>query len=246
MDTNEQQVYLILGTPGSKREDLVFDLIDGSLKIPGGNLILLNEHDSWQSKTDKLEDVRLSNWGMVDHNPITTESTEERIFYIADGRDGLADQVEAFKAWLEDNNLKLTRIISTLDMSLIHEHDTDLWPYVEALAHFSDYIVLTNYEKLPNKYIDDFFKRFEKGFFPCIVERFRKNRVENPMLVLDSLARRITTIFDEFDPLDDMDFDEENLPEEPFDIEAKPDPYLEKYETGERMKLIPDISKYLK
>ena len=50
-------------------------------------------------------------------------------------------------------------------------------------------------------------------------------------------------LFEDFDPVDDLDIDEDNLPEEPFSLERKPDPYLEKLQNGLRKKPIPDLSK---
>ena len=53
-------------------------------------------------------------------------------------------------------------------------------------------------------------------------------------------------LFDDYDLIDDLEFDEENLPEEPFSLERKPDPYLEKLQNGNRKNPIPDVSEYAK
>ena len=51
-------------------------------------------------------------------------------------------------------------------------------------------------------------------------------------------------IFDDFDPIDELDLDEENLPEEPFSLERKPDPYMLRLNNGMRAKPLPDVSEY--
>ena len=38
--------------------------------------------------------------------------------------------------------------------------------------------------------------------------------------------------------------DDENIPDEPFDLTRKPDPYMERLANGARIKTIPDISEY--
>ena len=41
-----------------------------------------------------------------------------------------------------------------------------------------------------------------------------------------------------------LDLDEENLPEEPFSLERKPDPYMLRLNNGMRAKPLPDVSEY--
>ena len=78
-----------------------------------------------------------------------------------------------------------------------------------------------------------------------MIEFVDKNfQVANPIELMIEEARRITMIFDDFDPIDDLDLDGENLPEEPFSLERKPDPYLARLPNGQRQKPIPDVSQY--
>jgi hypothetical protein len=59
-------------------------------------------------------------------------------------------------------------------------------------------------------------------------------------------ARRITLIFDEDrDVFEEMEFDEDNLPDEPFDIKLKADKYFERDDRGNRCIQIPDIKAIL-
>jgi hypothetical protein len=41
-----------------------------------------------------------------------------------------------------------------------------------------------------------------------------------------------------------MEFDEDNLPDEPFDLVVKPDPYFERLPSGVRRLQIPDIREF--
>jgi hypothetical protein len=55
----------------------------------------------------------------------------------------------------------------------------------------------------------------------------------------------MSLVFDELDPLDTLDLDEDDLPEEPFTLESKPDPYFERGLTGQRRLPVPDVNRYL-
>ena len=51
-------------------------------------------------------------------------------------------------------------------------------------------------------------------------------------------------LFDEYDPVDELDLDEDNLPDEPFSLERKPDPYLERLQNGLRKNPVRDVSEF--
>ena len=64
------------------------------------------------------------------------------------------------------------------------------------------------------------------------------------MEMLVEEARRISMLFDEFDPVDELELDGENLPEEPFSLERKPDPYLVKLQNSMRANPIENPAQY--
>ena len=117
--------------------------------------------------------------------------------------------------------------------------------WLAACIHFSDVALLTNRADVSNAWVKAFIDGYKKDCFPCLFELVKKNRVDNPARVLDSTPRRMTMIFDEQDPIYDIEFDEENLPEEPFDLVAPPDPYLETTEAGDRKIVIPRTGELL-
>ena len=70
--------------------------------------------------------------------------------------------------------------------------------------------------------------------------------MDNAPLLLFPEARRLSLIFEDIDPVDQLELDEENLPEEPFTLENKPDPYFERNLGGQRRKPVPEVSAFLK
>jgi hypothetical protein len=53
--------------------------------------------------------------------------------------------------------------------------------------------------------------------------------------------RRASLALDDLDAVDEMEFDEDNLPDEPFDLVRKADPYFARDASGRREILVPDI-----
>ena len=53
-------------------------------------------------------------------------------------------------------------------------------------------------------------------------------------------------LFDDIDPIDELDIDGDNIPDEPFDLQRKPDPYLQRAANGMRLKPVPDVSEIVR
>jgi hypothetical protein len=111
--------------------------------------------------------------------------------------------------------------------------------------HFADCVLLNRRDAACHVWAQNFQKKFSELCYPCMFVSVKKGRVPNPLLVLFPEARRLTLVFDDIDPVDQLDLDEENLPEEPFTLENKPDPYFERLLSGHRVKPVPDVTKYL-
>ncbi len=69
--------------------------------------------------------------------------------------------------------------------------------------------------------------------------------VDNPAFLLHPEARRLSLIFDELDACDFLELDEDNLPEEPFDLSIPADPYLVRLANGDYAIKLPDINEFL-
>jgi hypothetical protein len=64
--------------------------------------------------------------------------------------------------------------------------------------------------------------------------------------VIDGEPLRLTHIFDDIDAVDEMEFDEDNLPDEPFDLVRQVDKYFSRDELGRRNILVPEIGDLLR
>ena len=107
-------------------------------------------------------------------------------------------------------------------------------------------MLLSRRSGVPNRDIADIKSRYEKLCYPMRFELVdKKCEVANPVELLIEEARRISMLFDDIDPIDELDIDENNIPDEPFSLERKPDPYMERLANGARVKQIPDIRGYV-
>ena len=101
-------------------------------------------------------------------------------------------------------------------------------------------MLLNRREGVANKWVKD----FEAGYrTQCCPTRFllvKKGRVANPFEVLEPEARRLSLYFDEHIPIEADEFEEDALAEE-----IKPDPYIERLESGHRVYPVPDIGTWL-
>jgi hypothetical protein len=68
----------------------------------------------------------------------------------------------------------------------------------------------------------------------------------NPAEVIEGEPLRMSHIFDEIDAVDEMEFDEDNLPDEPFDLVRQPDKYFARDDYGRRLISVPDIAETLR
>ena len=243
------KLYLVLGTPQSGRREIICDLIEGSSDFQDTNhFVLINKNEPNNSFTKKLQ--TLSNTHVIEweylNNQLLVPNFEladnAKVFFILSGKDDLIDQIESFKNWLDEHpEFSLTRVLSTIDCQLAQDNE-ELLPWFEAVIYFSDYVFLTRRELVSEKWVNDFIKSFEKQLYPCVFEKVKKYHVTNPDTVLNDEARRISHLFDNLDAIDTLEIDENNLPEEPFELKIKEDPYLERGDDGKRIIKLPSIS----
>jgi hypothetical protein len=216
----QRLLYLVLGAPGSGRQTIVHDLIDGGLTEKESALILTSE------EFDQRQGLVSWNWqnGAFIIPEATNESEATHQFLIFSPYLDLADQVEASLDLLDnDDELTLARIIFVVHCGLIEETSIQLRDWHDACAHFSDVALLNRQEGVNHKKIKQFKEHYESMRLPFLVESVRKNRVANPAKILDPSSRRISHAFD---PEADIDSD-------------LPDTYIERLPTGERAKPIP-------
>lgn len=243
------KAYLFLGTPGCGRRAILADLIrDG---LDGETTLYVAEPERDAEAEKPLADVpelALRSWRFSDDgNAIDLgelHDAGDNAVFLTDGADDPVDQIEAFAALAKRLDWHVARVATVVDCAFAAAVPASA-EFFAACIHFSDTVLLTNRESVSNKWIQDFKAPSVKACFPCAFEFVRKNRTENPARVLADCPRRMTKIFDEQDPIDDLEFDEENLPDEPFDLVPAPDPYLETTESGARKIAVPFIGDLL-
>jgi len=263
-------VYLILGTPDSGRREVLADLItDGLVE---GDLAVTALADTEASSELDARLGRVLRWTWQDNAiqlDLPARNLEDpaagagfsHLFFVTDGRRDPVDQIEAFKNWVYSLEADFARAITVVDCQLAQQHDLALRPWFDACVHFSDVVLLTRREGVPNKWISDFQSRFRDKFIPALFEFVKQGRVKNPAMVLEPQARRLTQIFE-----DDIDMeiarslapdaviefsgdesDPEDGEESPDDGEDGPavDPYFERRQNGRRVIELPDVCSFL-
>jgi hypothetical protein len=242
-------VYLVLGLPGSGRDEVVFNLIESGI---GDGQPVTVYHAAGEATDGGMAAhpsiTRVPYTFKKDHFVIApkTEPAEEpeAAFFLTDGRASVIDQIEAFPAWLATRGWELARILLVVDCALAAAHPKVV-EWHEACVHFSDCVLLNRRNAACHVWAQNFQKKFAEARYPCVFVPVKQGRVPNALLVLFPEARRLTLVFDNIDPVDELDLDEENLPEEPFTLENKVDPYFERLLSGHRVKPVPDVSAFL-
>ena len=234
---------MILGVPGSGRREVLYDLIEGGI-APKTPVLCFYPEDLEPSPFDEklaaLPNVNATSWQLngvkVRHGRIEAEA--DVLFFVAPGTADPADAIEALDEWIRHNDCQLGRILTVVHCSFLKErHEATAW--YDACIHFSDIVLLNRRESVDNKWVKTFEERYTKQHYPCLFELVKKGRVENPARILDPEARRLSLFFDELIPIEEDEFEDE-APED-----TKPDPYIERLESGRRARPIPEISKFL-
>lgn len=240
-------IYIFLGVTGAGRRTVVADLITRGMGEDDQVAVLTNEDSAGSDvmKTLALNPrVRLINWQLNEENHIVVQddlASMDSIFFITHGKQSPVDQMESLVAWVNDEDFEVGRIFTVVDCGLFSTQPK-LMPWIEACIHFSDVVCLNKRESVSQVWLKGFVERFQKEqCYPCLFENVKKGRVSDPAMLLHPEARRISHVFDERDAIYELGFDQDNLPDEPFELKVKEDPYFEKLPSGGRCKPIPDI-----
>lgn len=259
MPSEKPLVYLILGAAGSGRREVLADLIEGGL-VEGDKAVVLLATSEIASEHDaKLGVLKRWTWidGMITAPDDALAGDVTHVFVVTEGRSNPIDQIEAFKPWIDTNGGELGRVLTVVSCQLAEQHKP-LIAWYEACIHFSDIVLLARREGVANKWLSDFQNRFKDQFFPCVFEFVKGGRVKNPALILDPQPRRMSHYFDEPEWLvDGADAEEDiemgegdgdepgEVEEEEVEVTQAEDPYMERLSGGHRVKVLPDITKYL-
>ncbi len=237
-------VYLIFGVPDSGRREVIFDLIEGGIPESEQVLYFRPEGETaspYDKRIEALGNVSVVDWhlnnGKVAHGRIT--AAPDKIIFLAPGTSDPADCAEALKMWTDHNQCQIARLLTVVHCSFLAAQPmAKAW--FDACIHFSDVVLLNRREEAGNKWVKDFETGRKKACIPARFMLVKKGRVSNPTEVLDPEARRVSLYFDELIPIEDDEFEDEHQPDD-----LKPDIYIDRLESGQRAKPIPEIKKFL-
>ncbi|GHB93257.1 hypothetical protein [Cerasicoccus arenae] len=239
-------VYLILGAEGAGRREVVRDLIEGG--FADDEIVAVGHCETEpDSPADEQLAARATNrifaYATLAQSSIPEDA--ETAFLIAPGRGNPIDAVEDFSEWLSRTGHTLARIVTVVHCMLVSANPKlELWH--RACIHFSDAVLLNRRLDVPNKWLSDFRLAYEQERFPCLFELVKKGRVANPALILEPQPRRLSLAFDDdIDPVDLIDFDEDDLPEETIDLTRPLDPWFVRLPSGQRERHLVDIARFL-
>lgn len=244
-------IYLILGAVGSGRREILVDLIEGGLAEGDRAAVILAADEPASEFDAKLPAISRWSW-QEEAIAADLPADATQVFFVLSGSTNPIDQIEAFKKWLESQDLELARALCVVNCQFAAKHPP-LLAWYEACVHFSDVVLLNHREGVENRWVSEFLTHFKKLYYPCVFETVKHGRVKNPALILLPEARRMTHVFDE-----EQDWiitnsegevvDEEDETSDDEELQAAPeeDPYfVRRNEGGRRFKEIPDIRKFL-
>lgn len=203
--------------------------------------------------------VRVASDAPADHNPadywsltgnvavLPAPGTEDVLVLVTDGRRSVVDQMEALHRTLYGSTQwQVQRIITLLDCPLTERHELVV-EWNQVAVHFADVVILTRRWEVAGQWLSKYLATFTDAFYPCLFVNLMKNgSLANPAEVIDGEPLRMSHIFDDIDAVDEMEFDEDNLPDEPFDLVRQPDKYFARDDYGRRLIAVPEIAETLR
>lgn len=254
MANSRSLIYFLLGPVGSGRREVLTDLIETGLD-PAERPVRVAAHS--ETGAAESERWRLTEAGAVEFQP---PADATHLFILFDGRADPVPGLQGWAGWLATHpEVELARIITVIPCALA-ERVPALQSWFDACVHFSDLVLLNRREGVANKWMSDFTGRYKSQFMPCLFEMVKEGKVKNPGLLLQPEARRLSLAFepDEWSglSLEGVEFgiedgdevtpvSKEELLAETGDEVPDLDPYFELDGSGQRMKKLPDITRYL-
>lgn len=240
--------YLILSTPRAGRRALCLDACKNAFE--GANVCAFIAEGEPPAPEDeelaKLGGVSVARYSggedALEKICALDEANVGIVLFLADSAGNLADEVESFKRIADAGKIRLARVWSIVDCKLNMVCAKKAEPYFDALSHFADCLLFSRRGGVPKNFTQALKDKYARDCRPhLMIDMDKFGRVENAMEIAEEQARRISMLFDEFDPADELDIDGDNLPDEPFSLERKPDPYLERTIGGARKNPVPEL-----
>ena len=220
-------LYIVLETPQSGAIEYLINGMEDSI-----DKALFHIPKSQNLKRELKDSNKIVFWD--DENPSSssieliekTKGLEELFLFFSPFID-LSDQFESVCLDLKNREeLLLSRVISFIDADRLENKDQTLRSWIDATAHFSDVLCITNRKNQNGKSVGDLFKRYENMRYPMetyVISSTKRGKIAN---ILNPTTRRISHIFDSSELLESQDT-------------PLSDPYLAKLANGNRQKSIP-------
>jgi len=221
---------LVLGAAGSGRREVAEEL--ARYAWPEGRRVGVIAHGE-------------GGWTMEGDTARLPLAGNDPALLISDGRRSQVDQMEALLAAAPAAGWAIRRILAVVDLPLLHRNP-GLEPWFRSCLHFADGAVLARRWEVPNAWLSEFQRMLADDFRTCLVAFLPKSGgLARPAELIEGDPRRASLVLDDLDAVDEMEFDEDNLPDEPFDLVRKTDPYFVRDTSGRRDILVPEIAPVL-
>lgn len=225
-------LVLVLGAPCHARREVAEDLARFAWPEGVATEILPGSADDGEGRP----------WAMEDGRARLPAPEGKAALLLTDGRRSQVDQLEALFRDAPAVGWNIRRIVTVVDLPLLHRRPA-LATWFRACAHFSDAIILANRHGVPNAWLSELQRGYAEDLGPCLQLLLpRAGGLPRPAEILEGDPRRMSLVLDDLDAVDEMEFDEDNLPDEPFDLVRPTDPYFERDTTGRRVLHLPDIA----
>jgi hypothetical protein len=226
MACEDRFLYIILESPGSGGFEFLVNALND---FNQGFHFLLPE--SAEPKIDPDQGKNVSFWSDKKSSNLSfsLSKNEENtdLFLFFSPFINLSDQFESLLNQTDNpSKIEIGRIISFLDANILPEISPQFQLWLDAVAHFSDVLCISNRSNQNGKSVKMIIDRYENMRYPMETFLISQNKKGKILNILNPTARRITHIFDSPDLLDS-----EETP--------KDDPYLKKLANGKREKVVP-------
>ncbi len=225
-------LVLVLGAPCPARREVAEDLARFAWPERVATEVLVASTEDGEGRP----------WAMEDGRARLPATEGKAALLLTDGRRSQVDQLEALFRDAPAAGWNIRRIVTVVDLPLLHRRPA-LATWFRACAHFSDAIILANRHGVPNAWLSELQRGYADELGPCLqILLPRAGGLPRPAEILEGEPRRMSLVLDDLDAVDEMEFDEDNLPDEPFDLVRPTDPYFERDTTGRRVLHLPDIA----
>jgi len=222
MACEDRFLYIILEPPGSGGFEF---LVNGLNDFNQGFHFLLPESAEHTIGPDQRKNVTF--WSDKESFNLSKNEENTDLFLFFSPFINLSDQFESLLIQTDKpSKIEIGRIISFLDANILPEISPQFQLWLDAVAHFSDVLCISNRSNQNGKAVKMITDRYENMRYPMETYLISQNKKGKLLNILNPTARRITHIFDSPDLLDSE--------ETPLD-----DPYLKKLANGKREKVVP-------